>query len=392
MIDKVKNVINDILNNVEKKYLIMGGVGILLLIIMMVSTSCNKKQPVVVDSKATYEAIKEKMVASAKKYYEENPIYLPKEGKKADLTISTLVNNLYLPKISSLVPSGVECDGKVVVRRSDKIYSYVAFLDCGENFSEMGLLDVIEDNNEIVTTGSGLYKIGDERIFRGEPQNNYINIENNLWRIFKIDKENTIYIIFEGVIVEDKIEINGIFQSDYVWDNRFNVEKMDTSGINDFEVSRIKESILSLENNTNIIPEKLKEKLIKKNLCIGKRELSESSTSKDNSIECATLSQNKFYIGSITPSDYMIISLDENCTNNIIAACSNYNFLTKYKKQYWFFNALPNNTYDVMYAGGLNISYTKAENKKAIRPMIYLSDSIIRLSGSGTLSDPYIIQ
>jgi len=311
----------------------------------------------------------------------------PKEGEKIMLSVSTLVNNEIMLDLSNYVKVGVECDGQIAVSRVDKEYKYVAFLDCGKDFSEMALSDAFDENTKIVTSGDGLYLIGEDKVFRGEPKDNYVMFEKSLWRISKIDKSNNMTAIFETTRDEDK---RYVYENQFVWDDRFNNDIMEYLGINNFEMSRIRETVIEMATNTNIIPKGLLEKMMKKNLCIGSRDV--ISTAKDNSVECSKLSAEKYYIGSITPSDFMQVSIDENCIDSGSKSCGNYNYLTDSIYSYWTYTASTETTYSAysIQNGGLNGISTNSY--LIIRPVIYLDDTVVKVSGSGTYTDPYVIK
>ena len=66
---------------------------------------------------------------------------------------------------------------------------------------------------------------------------------------------------------------------------------------------------------------------------VDKRE--EKDMTKDGSVECAVLSEDKSLFSLITPYEYMRISLDENCKYLTSNSCANYNFLSGTQSSQW---------------------------------------------------------
>ena len=375
----------DIFKNIEKKYLYIGGGFIALMVFAGIFGACNKKTPRQVVS--GYEGIKEVMVQAATKYYEDNPIYLPNEGEKIQITAGSLYNNGYMKELNEYAPKGVECEGKVSVTRMDKEYNYIAFLDCGDAFSELALYETIIEDNPIVEQGNGLYQIEDEKIFRGEPKNNYLKFGETLYRILKIDKDNNVTISYHSKINQN---VAKALNTNFVWDNRFNSDQMERIGVNNFDLSRIKETLHVLEENEEIIPKELKPILEKRQLCIGK--IKEDHTLFDNSVECSTLSEESYYLGLLTASEFIRSSLDPNCNSLENPACSNYNYLAGSAETFWTLTGMEDNSYQVLAnsSRGL-IKYSTNSNGK-VRPLIILSSTTIKTVGDGTKEKPYEIK
>ena len=95
------------------------------------------------------------------------------------------------------------------------LYDYVPELTCGAYYETKRLANkVLNDNDNGITTGSGLYmKVNGkiitndaelnmvnsenyEYIFRGDIVNNYVKIDNDVWRIVSIDNDNNLLLIY----------------------------------------------------------------------------------------------------------------------------------------------------------------------------------------------------
>ena len=59
------------------------------------------------------------------------------------------------------------------------------------------LATIIKKNNTPVTEGDGLYKDGQNYLFKGKVENNYVMYSNMLWRVLKLNDDNTVRLISE---------------------------------------------------------------------------------------------------------------------------------------------------------------------------------------------------
>lgn len=102
---------------------------------------------------------------------------------------------------------------------------------------------------------------------------------NNLeYRILGIDKDGNIRLL----------DVNKHGKST-PWDDRFNIDKNTSAGINDYIAndinSRIKDAIDEIYTNPEIITNDIKPYFVTHSACIGKR--AEDETSIDGSVECS---------------------------------------------------------------------------------------------------------
>ena len=56
--------------------------------------------------------------------------------------------------------------------------------------------------NKTVTTGDGLYKNKDDLVYRGYNVNNYLKYSNLMWRIVKVNKDNSITLVLDNKITD----------------------------------------------------------------------------------------------------------------------------------------------------------------------------------------------
>ena len=238
------------------------------------------------------------------------------------------------------------------------------------------LNDLILDN--VVTSGNGLYNINGEYYYRGDNVNNYVIFDGLLWRILKINKDNSIKLI--EVKRRDPI----------VWDDRYNETTQSNTGINNYYFndlsSRIKENLDSLYKSEILLTNDAKGFLKSTTLCIGKRNIEDITT--DGSTECSITLDNQYY-GLIQLNEYLIASLDTNCVNATSTACSNYNYLADFPNSYWTLTANSDNDNQV-YKINSTVMSTGAGNSGMARVVINISENV-NVTGEGTLEKPYLI-
>ena len=370
----------------SKKSMIIAGcsiLGVLVLLILIVwLLSVFKK------SYTTYEKVETKMVEAAKSYYKTYPELLPVEEGKYTLQYSALVQGKFIKPLNELLVDGDSCFAEVNVYKNNNTYDYIPRLDCGDSYQTLELTQKILIDNPVTTTGSGLYQ-NDQGIyyFRGKVTNNYISfgkvkINNKekdiLWRILSIDANGNIQIISEVP-----------FTSKTTYDNRYNIDVHKQSGYNDFSNSVLYEFLTKMSNGTSFLKEKEKSKLVPQQLCIGKRKLSDNVN--DGSIECAEKSE-PIYFGTITPYEYMRISLDDNCFRPVNRSCGNFNFLNNADRStQWSITATDENTEQAYVLEGQIFSLVKANTPRSVYPTAYISARNLYKSGEGKKSNPYLI-
>ncbi len=360
------------LSNITKKLykyiiIIVIAIVVLILIFWLISLSKNKN--------LSFSSIEDKMVSAAKKYMEEDEKKLPIEGNEVVLSVKTLVENGNIKELSSYTSKDIVCTGEVVVKNNSGFYSYIPYLNCGKEYKTQTLANHIIDNSEIVSTDMGLYSVGNEYIYRGEFVDNYISFAGQLWRIIKIDDNGDI-----------KIVQNDSKQKS-VWDDRYNVQKDQVIGINDFEKSRIKETLD--DNFEKLFKDDDKAKIVSKDICIGERY--EKDNTKDGSTECAKKIPNQ-KLGLLQVNEYMYASIDQNCIETFSDACQNYNYLALSSRNIWTITPDAENTYNAYYIAQSFLDKTKTYVSKSVFMTLYLDKNTLFDSGTGTQKDPYIVK
>ena len=387
------------IKKVDRKIIMMIGfllaLIILIIIIMIVINMLN-------NGKLSYSKIESKMVSGAKSYYKTNSALLPTEvDKTVEVDASTLASEGYIKDLSEYVKDdSVVCSGKVIVAKTQDDYDYVASLDCGDKYKTSFLYQKVLEQGT-VTSGEGLYNTEDfitttpnlgideegydlsqnpllgGYVFRGQNVNNFVKIDNNLYRIVKIDKNNDI------VIATTNKRLRGVF------DDRYNSETDRQTGINDYSVSRAYET-LKKQYNDVLISDKgsvLYTKRVTKDLCIGRR--SADNTTKDGSAECAKVMKGQ-YFGLLPAYDIMNASLDSNCTSTVSKECGNYNYIVD--TSYWSATGDVDSTSLVYRINQNSLKTYNANLTLTLKYVLFLSNRTIFKSGTGTETDPYILK
>ena len=361
---------------------IVGGMILLLLVLYIYSVLSNQTY--------TYTEIEQIMKRAAISYFRDYPDSLPKnENSIVQIDSSNLSAMEKMKPLSEYLPEGVSCTGTVNVEKIGDEYYYTPYLNCGESYETVELYKKVVESNPVVTTGYGLYSVSGMYVFRGELINNYVQLDNSLWRIVKITSNNNLVLVHaEG------------FSYSRAWDNRYNNDIRYSSGINDYSASRIKEYLQKIyeekdpeqqkkKKTTALLSENDKARLVSFSLCVGKK--SKTDETNNNSAECSELLSNQ-RIGILTLSDYLFASVDANCKSATTKSCRNYNYL-RIPDSWWLVTASDADTASVyMVEGNGDVSVSYASNYALVRPVVYLSSRVLFLSGDGSEKDPYKVR
>ncbi len=164
-------------------------ITILLLVILFIVSSMSPKV-------YKYSDIETILKNAAKGYFKAHPESLPQnEGSIIEIDSSNLVAEGRMKELSEYTKEGVVCTGTVQVEKAGNDYLYTPYLNCGEEYATVELYKKLTDGANIVTAGYGLYASNGSYVYKGEDVNNYIQLDNNLWRIVKITPTNNIVLI-----------------------------------------------------------------------------------------------------------------------------------------------------------------------------------------------------
>ena len=355
--------------------LIAVGILVVFLIIILILSLFNS-------GNKTYEEIEEDLKNAAIEYYEVQSGLLPQEeGETITVRAKTLANAGYMDPLSEL-REGENCSGRVEVTKVGNNIIYTPYLECGDKYTTKELYKAVLEQG-IVTSGNGLYDMNGEKVYRGDDVNNYVQLDNEIYRIVKVTSDNKLLLILNEM--DSTLSI--------YYDDRYNQDRLFNSGFNDYRVSRIYEYLNDLYNNKldiSLLSNKDKGKLTSFNLCIGKRTPTEIVN--NNSIECSDVLENQM-IGLLTVSDYMNASLDTNCRATTDKSCQNYNYLRLSNTEWWLVTGNSLNNYEsYVVKGNGYIEENTASGYKKLRPTVMLNNNVMIKSGSGSESNPFILK
>ncbi|MDD2435273.1 MAG: hypothetical protein PHO63_03365 [Bacilli bacterium] len=218
----------------------------------------------------------------------------------------------------------------------------------GEKTELMGV--TIRKNTPVIYEGDGLYSIKGTFVYKGDVDNNYVSYSNLLWRIVKINNDNSILLITDEYV------------NNLMWDDNSN----------DYNSSNIRDWLVENGNNTGIFEKTLRNK---------EKYLQPNTICKDtvNDLESFSCNQtsNDDYVSLLNLNDY-INSLSDgtsyiNHSNNI-----------------WL--STPTSDNMVWHVLENNVSKSTPDNGYAIKPVITLQKTAVIQSGSGTINEPYIFE
>ncbi len=359
------------LKKIDKKYLILGGliIGVFVLILVIILVISLFK-----GEKGNYNDIETRMRQSAIEYYEKHEDELPKnDGSTVSISIEKLVSSGNLSSLDNSLEEGVSCKGEVSVTNNNEHYVYLPNLDCGEAYKTEKLADKIVETDVINEVGEGLYEDGEDYVYRGENVNNYLSFADKLWRIIRITEDGTIRII-----AVDRLE-------QISWDDRYNVDKEYNSGINNYSLSRIKDRLKEIYEDDEIFTDEQRTVITTQDLCVAHR--SEDSSVNDGSIECGNIFEGQ-QLGLLQLNEYIIPSLDDNCSKPSDRSCTNYNYLAEFERAFWTITGDSDTTH-LVYAIDGYATLKTASNTSGINLVINLTKNLLYSSGIGTMEDPY---
>ena len=362
---------NDMRKKLMRIMLIVVAVLIIFLVIILIIS-------LIKGNNKSYDEIESEMKKAAIKYYEVQSGLLPEEGEKVTIEATALAESGYMDPLSEL-RKNESCTGKVEITKNNNTIVYTPYLDCGDNYTTKELYKAVLEQG-LVTSGDGLYEMNGEKVYRGETVNNYVQLDNTLFRIVKVKANNQILLITADFLDDHS----------NAYDDRYNSDRGYNSGINNYKVSRIKNLLEEIYADNTFLSTTDKEKLTSFNLCVAKR--SEDSSDNTNALECADILENQM-IGLLTVSDYLNASLDTNCKMTTDRSCQNYNYLKLKESDWWLVTSSLASTYSsyAVRSSGYIGSYNSSNTKK-IRPVIMLNNNVMIKSGNGSVDSPYLLK
>ena len=367
------NIKNINFKNMDKRTITYLGIGIGSIVLLIIILVILK---LIVGNRIDSNQLENRMKNGAIKYYEKYPEKLPTvSGNSISISIDELVKAGNLKSLDKLLKKGLTCDGKVNISNNNSYYLYQPVIKCSDGYETNLLYKKIINDNKIVTSSNGLYKMNDYYLFRGENLNNYVKFANKNWQIVRINNDNSLRLI-----LTDNLD-------SVVWDNRYNIDKKESIGKNDYSISRIKDTLNNYFNDEKMFSKNDKAYIVPQTLCIGVR--NKNATLNDGSIECSKKLENQ-PIGLLQANEYMLASLESTCKNTTDKQCKNYNYLAKYNT-YWTLTSNSSNTYEVYKISSTLDTYA-AYTYAQPRFVITLSSDTLYSSGNGTVDSPYVVK
>lgn len=184
-------------NNIQKKHLVIFGIGLFFLVFGFVSWNVYFSKFYIFQKTENY------FLSSAKDYYEYHSIYLPKEGSIKTITLEEmyergLIDTLYQPKSRKLC----DTDSWVKVYNNGKNYEYYTYLNCGKYKSEVDhegpVITLKGDSTVYVTLNKEYEELGVEKVVDNVDGNmdiKEVTIDNSKVNTKKVGKYNVTYTI-----------------------------------------------------------------------------------------------------------------------------------------------------------------------------------------------------
>lgn len=197
----------------------------------------------------------------------------------------------------------------------------------------------IVKNNSVVYEGDGLYMSGGNYIYKGVEVNNYIEYSNMLWRIIRINPDNTIQIALDSSINQLK------WNSDVTTYDKSDVNAY----VNDIFLKYLDTSLLE-----------------KSTICLD------------------TVNSIKEYTCNSTNKDYYVRILS---ANDFINSQKNGTYLDN-DQEMWTSTTTDE---QVWYTSGNTLDKDYSDEMHYIKPVITLKSSVIYKDGDGSKENPYVI-
>ncbi len=293
----------------------------------------------------------------------------------------------------------------------------------GEEFNEV----ILSNEETTLNMGEGLYQYNSKYYFSGADVNNYVEFNDEIWRIISIEEDGSVKIVKDTVVEVNKIaqyEDNSKFWGNYLSD--YHKNKITTEGKVPFDIKGQRPLDITLENSycistsngCNAYDTGTFLDLVVDNKSTIKKYLDEvyfsnmTQTAKEQvqnyTLNIGVVETNKkidvvlnneqantsiSYIGLLNISDYVYATQDTTCRNSFDKeACANSNWLKIPNYQFHLLNGkkISGNAqiWTVSTAG--KITSQDANNNFYLRPVVVLNKNITA-TGTGNINDKYIL-
>lgn len=295
------------------------------------------------------------IIKAAQNWSVDNATTLPDDGSVYRLPVDTLLDGGYISddEVKDPRDSSKNLNGNVEIQYDSSIkqftYNYVDnTADSNEISMQNNLATTIINNSkkkDVLLANDGIYK--------GDNPDNYLKLNDKLWRIISNNQDGSIKIVSE----EETTKI--------AWD---------VDGNTDFDDSTVKTYLnntfyTSLNNLTEF-------------------KSSDFCTSYDG--EKCTKTE-KVAVGLLTTEDYLNASNNLKCVSGTEAECTIGNYLSDFSEKNGA-EYMINTTYDNAYVIDSGLIKTTTTNQTLnVRPVLTIDKSTKIIGGTGSKDNPYII-
>ena len=266
-----------------------------------------------------------------------------------------------------------------------------------------------------VESGDGLYEDEYEEgryVYRGANPNNYIEFNNELWRIISKEADGTYKILRNETLPSRKFDSGGARPTGYcsqgnapsfgcnAWSSTANMVGSPSEFTNESYTGIVDADSEMLTYLNGEYLESItvnKEKIVDHDYNIGAVKSSSSNVDLATQIEGEKAYKWNGNVGLISVSDYINANSDMNTcgtqskNNSNYTTCSNTNWMYISGTKWWTLSPTADFTNNVWRARGDGALYNEfVSTFYGVRPAVYLTSSL-SLSGSGTQSDPFTI-
>ncbi len=296
------------------------------------------------------------------------------------ITLNDLVSNKIIKGklIDPRTDEQIALTKKIVITKQNDLSLNICYEDVDCYVPEL-LVDKLEQG--IVVNGEGLYQELDNNnnqvsYYKGSNPNNYLIINDNYYRIVKINLDKSIKLVFEGKKQGTVLINNG----------KIEFQPFNSTINNNFNDSDLKLYLQTWFDN-NISDEN------KKFITINEENFSNSAVAYQLNQTKSALKNaeifniNNIKVGLLSGYEYLNASLDLNCIN--ISNCSNQNYLTK---NYDYFLMIKDNSTLIWKFNLDKLEVVSVLNESNIRPVVNLKNNVLVGGGNGTFLDPYVIK
>ena len=350
------------------------GLPILIIIILALLQSCTNK--------SSYDKYEDKMITAANKYFTKKDLLPESPGESEMVTLDTLVTGEYI-KSPEKALKDTNCEGYVVARKNGDVeqlsltgkVEYNVYLKCDDYKSNTLYENIMTD---LTTSGSGLYKDSKYYVYKGEDVKNYLKFYGKTYRIMSVDENQVVKLL-------------SVNDGNYTrpWDDKYNIEVENSYGKTIYKDSFILKMLLDDYGTDRIISKEARQHIVSYDVCIGKRDRYDTSISWD--IDCSEKLTNQV-VSLMSVSDYARASLDPDCNSIEERSCGNYNYLYDAISNTWTTNAVMDSSYEVFYINSGTAQVGYASDYNPYNMVIYIDGNELVNSGSGSETDPYIIE